>query len=246
MMSYVTVLSRTLLPLLLSVASCATTPKRAPAPVQSQVPDALPPQVAQQSRERPPLPYSGLYTAREALIDVLAGQWTYLGTGRWPGSNRTHACAYHNGKVFIVDVYCTLTDSNAFRVDVLSPERGRLRIYAESNGPISDARRDDYFIFLVESEPPPAAGSWATSLTLSMSLAELQQYEALRYEAFLPACYVGVRHGEARGGCLDEYAPAAQSYRAEHEKFIDDPGAAYYQLVHILRKQAMRFGYDPL
>ena len=78
-----------------------------------------------------------------------------------------------------------------------------------------------------------------------MSLAELQNYEALRYEAFVPACYLGVRHGEARGGCLDEFAPAAENFRAEHERFIDDPGTAYYQLVRILRKQAMRFGYDP-
>ena len=240
-----TALSRTSWPVFFLLVACATTSKQTATTISPPTPSSASTAVEQPEQAPAPLQASGLYTVHEALKDVLVGDWTYLGTGPWPGNNRLHACVYHNGNVFIVDVYCTITESHAFRVDILSPSRGRLRIYAEANGPISSVSRDAYFIFSVESEPPPPANTLVLPLSLSMSLADMQRYESSRYDAYLPACYLGIRHGEVRGGCLDKYADAKESFRAEHQRFIDEPDATYFQLLKILRKQALRFGYDP-
>ena len=59
-----------------------------------------------------------LYPLDEALQDALAGTWQHLGTGSWYGNSRVHACVYRNDRVFVVNVYCTLKEPNAFRLDV--------------------------------------------------------------------------------------------------------------------------------
>src|SRR5690349_16928141 len=78
--------------------------------------------------ERKPAPprQQGLYTAEEALRDVLSGELQFIGTGRWPGVERSRACAFRNERVVVVNAYCTLNEVQAFRIDVYSPERGRV------------------------------------------------------------------------------------------------------------------------
>src|SRR5689334_4119758 len=83
------------------------------------------------------MPVAGLYPADEAVRDALSGPWQYVGTGQWPGIRRMYACAFRNERVLVVNVYCGVKETPAFRVDVYSPTRGRVRIYAEAKGPLS-------------------------------------------------------------------------------------------------------------
>src|SRR5262245_14985255 len=55
-----------------------------------------------------------LYAADEALRDVLSGELEYIGTGRWPGVERSSACAFRNQRVLVVNAYCTLKETPAF------------------------------------------------------------------------------------------------------------------------------------
>jgi len=93
--------------------------------------------------------------------------------------------------VIVVNAYCSLRDTQAFRVEVYSPTRGRVRIYAESAAPVSGHVRQQYFSFTAESEPPPGPGAPVPTLALGMSFAELQRYDEQRYKAYLPACCTG-------------------------------------------------------
>src|SRR5204862_2617314 len=122
------------------------TAPEAPAPQPVPVPPSPP------VPEREP---TGVYSLNEALSDALSGPWTYIGTGPWTGNQRVKACAYRNERVLVVNVYCTIKEVKAFRVDVFSPTRGRVRIYAEAKAPVSTIRRREYFTFTGESEPPP-------------------------------------------------------------------------------------------
>src|SRR4051812_40256554 len=113
--------------LLLALGCARVSPPEAPPPepVPPPVPAPPPPIVP------PPQP-TGVYSLGEALEDALSGPWTYLGTGPWTGNQRVKACAYRNERVLVVNVYCTIKEVKAFRVDVFSPTRGRVRIYAEA------------------------------------------------------------------------------------------------------------------
>src|SRR5262245_47152956 len=106
-------------------------------------PRAARPPAAEDVWEPEPPRAPGLYSATEALRDVLSGELEYIGTGRWPGMERMRACAFHNQRVVVVNAYCALHEPHAFRVDVFSPQRGRVRIYAEANGAISARPRRD-------------------------------------------------------------------------------------------------------
>src|SRR5688500_12702466 len=181
-MSHQTLRLSLLVPSLLA-AACAAPQAERPRPAATVTPPSVVSPV-----ERP---VSGLYGADEALRDALSGPWEYLGTGDWPGISRTEACAFRNDRVLIVNVYCTITETQAFRVDVYSPTRGRVRIYAESSGPVSTFTRTDYFTFTAETEPPPGPDERLPPLSLAWSFAELSAYDAQRYRAFLPACYGG-------------------------------------------------------
>ncbi|HMI89957.1 MAG TPA: hypothetical protein VK509_01275 [Polyangiales bacterium] len=190
-------------------------------------------------------PQAEMYSPEEALRDVMSGALEYLGTGRWPGIERSRSCVFRNQRVLVVNVYCSVTEAYAFRLDVYSPQRGRVRIYAESTGPISIRDRALYMTFTAESEAPPGPLLRAPPIALSMSLEQLQSYEQQRYDAFLPGCYGGVRHNEPIGGCLGPLAPHHDAWAAYNRAFLAHANADWYQVVRQMRELAKRHGEDP-
>lgn len=196
--------------------------------------------VAPPAQEAPP-PERKLYSAQEALDDVLSGELEYLGTGRWPGVERSRACAFRNQRVLIVNDYCTLSETQAFRIEIYSPERGRVRIYAETHGALSAHRRRDYFSFMVESSPVPTDPR-LPPLTLAASYDQLRSYEQQRYEAFLPGCYGGEQHQQHVGGCLGALAPRASEWAADNRAFLERASDEWYRVVRQMRELATRYG----
>jgi hypothetical protein len=179
-----------------------------------------------------------LYPLDQAVADALSGPLTHIGTGKWYGIARLHACAYRNQRVIVVNVYCTVKETRAFRVDVFSPRYGHVSIYAEGKVPISTIRRDEYFTFKAKTEPTPDEDSGLPQLGLSMSFAELQAYDKARYERFLPGCYGGVELQRPQGGCLDALAPRATEWAERNGTFLREPPAEWYRLVQELRARA--------
>lgn len=192
----------------------------------------------------PPAP-KGLYSAQEALRDVLSGELEYIGTGRWPGVERSRACAFRNQRVVIVNAYCTLNEVNAFRIDVYSPQRGSVRIYAETKGALSTRQRRDYFTFTVESSPPPSSAARLPPLRLAMPYEELRSYEQKRYEAFLPGCFGGEKYEQPVGGCLGELAPRHTEWAAQNRAFLDRASDDWYRVIRQMRTLAARYGVHP-
>ena len=190
-------------------------------------------------------PAEGLYPADEALRDALSGPWQYLGTGKWPGIRRMYACAFRNDRVLVVNVYCGITDRQALRLDVYSPTRGRVRIYAEAKAPVSARSRQDYFTFLAESEPLPGAEARMPPLSLAMSFQALRAYEEQRYGAFLPACFGGQELSHARGGCLGALAAHAPEWSARNRAFLEHASEEWYRVVRGMRDLAARYGKEP-
>lgn len=193
----------------------------------------------------PARPVSALYGPEEALRDMLSGSLLYLGTGPWPGNGRMHACAFRNQRVIVVNVYCSIKDSQAFRLEVYAPKRGRVRIYAESKAPVSARTRQDYFTFTAESEPPPAASARLGPLDLSMSFDALRTYDEARQAAYLPACYGGLERQQMRNGCLGPLAPQAAAWSKQNRGFLERANGDWYRAVSELRAQAARYGKDP-
>ena len=229
-------------PLLLIVAcatsACSTTPPATPV--------ARPAKTAVVEAREPARPAEGgLYAPDEALRDVLSGGLEYIGTGRWPGIERSRACAFRNQRVVIVNAYCTITETQAFRLDVYSPERGRVRIYAEGRAPLSAHSRPDYFTFVVESEPPPARDARTAAIALTMSYQELQRYEQQRYDALLPGCYGGEKRDQRVGGCLGALAPHADRWAARNRTFFEHASSDWYRVIRELRALALRYGREP-
>jgi hypothetical protein len=222
--------------------ACAkvTTPEPPPA---LPVPAAPEPPAAPATPARP-VP-TGIYSLEEAVADALSGPWTHVGTGPWTGNHRVQACAYRNERVLVVDVYCTIKEVKAFRVDVFSPSRGRVRIYAEARAPISTLTRRDYFTFTAESEPPPGRRAALPPLDLAMSFQQLLDYDGRRYRAFLPSCYGGVEIDRRLGGCLRGLTPHASAWAAANRGFLRDPPDGWYRLVRALRTLAGEHGVDP-
>jgi hypothetical protein len=188
---------------------------------------------------------TGVYGLNEAVQDALSGPWTYIGVGPWTGSNRVQACAYRNDRVIVVNVYCTISEVKAFRVDVFSPTRGRVRIYAEAKAPVSTVTREDYFTFNAESEPLPGWRVRLPPVSLTMSFPELQDYDLRRYQGFLPSCYGGVEINRPQGGCLRELAPRAAEWAATNRSFLRTPPEDWYRVVRELRALARQHGKDP-
>jgi hypothetical protein len=224
---------------MLLIMACST-----PVPVERPVrqPASAAPVTAKPSR--PPRRESALYTPEEALRDVLSGELQYLGTGEWPGIERSRACAFRNARVLVVNVYCTRTDTHAFRIDVYSPQRGRARIYAEANGPITIRDRALYFTFMVESDTPPGSDPRATGVALTMSYEELQRYEQRRADALLPGCYGGERNKQAIGGCLGALTPRASRWAAQNRAFLEHANGDWYRVVGQMRALAQQHGVD--
>jgi hypothetical protein len=191
-------------------------------------------------------PESGLYSAHAALRDVLSGELEYIGTGPWPGVERLRACAFRNQRVLVVNAYCSLYEQPAFRIEVYSPEHGRVRIYAETRGVVSRRPRGDYFTFMVEGSPPPAAAAQLPALTLRMPYEQLRRYEQQRYSAFLPSCYAGEQNERAVGGCLGALAPRHGEWAAENRAFLEHANDDWYAVVRKLRALATRYGVEPV
>lgn len=226
----------------LLVAGCTAPPK----PTTRPVVERPQPRAAVRPLDEPyPQPKGLLYTADEALRDALSGRWEFLGTGRWHGNARMHACVFRNRRVFIVNVYCTPTDRQALRVDVYSPKRGRIRLYAEGPRPISAQRRRDYFTFTAESEPPPSRGSGLPRLSLGMPFGALADYDRRRYEAYLPSCFAGEELSRERHGCLGRLRGQGAAWAADNHAFLKAASADWYRMVRELRAAALRHGMDP-
>jgi len=219
---------------------CAKVAPPEPPPPQ---PPPLPPPPAP-VEVRPPEP-AGIYALGEALQDALSGPLTYVGTGPWTGNARVKACAFRNERVLVVNVYCTIKEVKAFRVDVFSPARGRVRIYAEAKAPISTLTRRDYFTFTAESEPAPGPRARLPPVTLTMSFDELLAYDGRRYKAFLPSCFGGVEIGRRQGGCLKGLSGHASEWAEANRAFLREPPQDWYRVVNQLRALAVQHGQDP-
>jgi hypothetical protein len=232
---------RTWLVAMLALACAKVTVPERPAPSPTPpppVPLTPPPPVA-------PRQPTGIYGLNEAVEDALSGPWTYVGTGPWTGNQRVKACAYRNERVLIVNVYCTIKEVKAFRVDVFSPTRGRVRIYAEGRAPISTLTRRDYFTFTGESEPAPSRRAGLPPVSLAMSFSDLLSYDGRRYRAFLPSCYGGVEIDRRQGGCAPGLASHTSAWAASNRTFLRDPPPTWYRLVTELRALARQHGQDP-
>lgn len=187
----------------------------------------------------------GLYSAQQALRDALSGPLEYVGTGRWPGVERSRACAFRNGRVVVVNAYCTLNETPALRVDVHSPQRGLVRFYVEAEGPVSARQRNDYFTFTVETSPVADRAVGLPRLTLAMGYEELRRYEQRRYDAYLPSCFGGEKSHRQVGGCLGQLQPRASEWAARNRVFLDRANDDWYRLVRELRILAGRYGTHP-
>jgi hypothetical protein len=223
-----------LLPL---VAACMTSQPTAPPvgwpePVATREPD----------RPLPRVQETALYAADEALDDVLSSHLEYVGTGRWPSIERSQACAFRNRRVLVVNIYCTLTETHAFRIDVYSPQRGRVGIYAEANGRFSTKRRHEYFTFRLESAPPPGPETRLPPMTLAMSYEDLQSYERQRYAAFLPGCHGGEERSHKVGACLGSLAPQATEFAARNRAFLERGSDEWYRVIRQMRELAALYG----
>jgi hypothetical protein len=223
------------------VVACATATVVEP-PVQAKAPV---PQVVPAVQAPLPAPREGLYAADEALRDALSSSWQHVGTGRWPGINRMYSCAFRNERVLIVNVYCGTVDARAFRLDVYSPKRGRVRIYAEASGPILARVRQQYFTFMAESEPPPGPEAHMPPLALTMSFAQLRAYDEQRYRAYLPACFGGQEHARARADCVGTLAERGSEWASQNRSFLDGANDDWYRVVRAMRVLATRYGKDP-
>jgi len=186
-----------------------------------------------------------LYPVDEALRDVLSGELEYVGTGRWPGIERSYACAFRNQRVLVVSAYCAPKETPAFRLDVYSPERGRVSIYAEARGGVSARNRASYFTFTAASAPAPTPDTLIPPVALAMSYDDLQHYERRRYAAFLPSCFGGERHAQREGACLGALAPHADAWAARNRDFLEHANSDWYHVVGKLRELANRYGRDP-
>lgn len=220
------------------IAGCATSaPVVHPTPPKAKV-------VAPAPVAAPAAP-SGLYAVDEALRDVLSGELEFIGRGRWPGIERSRACAFRNDRVVVVLAYCTITEVQAFRIDVYAPDRGRMRVYAEARGPVSTLKRDDYFTFLVESEPPPDAATGIAPITRTMSFPQLHQYEQQRYDARLPECYGGELIEAPVGRCFDQLVDRYAPWTTRNGAFLEHASEDWYRVIRQMRTLAARHGVDP-
>jgi hypothetical protein len=223
--------------LLASVAACVN--------VQPSAPPAVEPALPATSQPTTPSRPGELYPVDEALRDVLSGELHHLGTGRWPGIERSYACAFRSERVLAVNAYCTLNESPAFRVDIFSPERGRVSIYAEARGSFSVRDRASYFTFTATSAPAPGASARIPPVRLAMSYEELREHERKRYAAYLPSCYGGERRGQAENACLGPLALHANEWLARNRDFLEHANGDWYRVVREMRALATRFGRAP-
>jgi hypothetical protein len=212
-------------------AGCFTDPP----PTQNPTPPVV--------NEPPPRPAGDLpYPLDEAVADALASPLTHVATGPWFGIYRVDACMYRNDRVLVVDVYCTTKEMSSFRVDVFSPTRGRVTIYAEATKPISTLTRADYFTFKAEVEP----ATNIPRITLDMPLTRLRAADEARYKKTGPACWGGIeivyRAARPTGQCRGELEPKGAAWSDRNLPFLTHANGDWYRLVRELRAQAVTNG----
>ena len=202
------------------------------------------------------------YSPIEALADVRSGPLQHIGTTVWPGVFQIPSCVYRNSRVIVIDVYCTTKEINTFSILVLHPERGRVRIYAEAQAPISTIDRSRYQQWTLDSEDPPPAGRISPALSTSMNLDQLLAWEQQRNKLYLPGCWV--EHWSARdfpagtsagvigafaerqaasgqGKCRRKGREVAKEWAALAPR-LSDPPPAWYALVKTFRALAPKHG----
>ncbi|SRR5258706_1049084 len=219
----------------LVVAACSSAPPRtepvrtepvrtAPAPAGSAQPLLATPPTRDRLR---------VYSPTEAVEDALSSPLQHLGTGPWFGIFRIDACAFRNERVIVVDIYCTHKEMSSFGVIIMSPERGRVRLYAEATKtPISTIRRDRYHTFKAEMDP-----AWPEALSsLGMDFAALQTYEERYYHVDGPACFMNKSNlPEPAVGCIHGGEPLLEAWKTAAESYLDSPPDSWYRLVVQLR-----------
>ncbi|HEY0252683.1 MAG TPA: hypothetical protein VGC41_14205 [Kofleriaceae bacterium] len=171
-----------------------------------------------------------LYTISEALEDLASGPLVFIGTGEWFGTYAIHACAYRNSRVIVVNIYCTAKEQPAFSVIVISPTRGHLTIYAESDSAISKLARAEYMTFRLESEPPVPDDP----LSIDFTYAELRAWDERRYNAQTGACWSG--DGD---GCSKELEPRLEAWLPSAKEFLATPPPALFHLVKDMHARAI-------
>jgi hypothetical protein len=182
-----------------------------------------------------PAAANALYTIPEALDDLAASPLAFIGTGEWFGNASIHACAYRNDRVIVVNVYCTRKETPALGLIVLSPARGRVRIYVEDDAAISTLKRKDYQTFRAEAQPPLDADP----PRLDFTYAELNAWEERRYHAGQGACWLESGYGD----CSDRLAVDASgraAWSASTKTFLADPPESWYALTKDLHGRATR------
>ena len=194
-----------------------------------------------------------MYSPFEALADAAAAPLEHVGTAVWPGIFEIPSCVYRNGRVVVVDVYCTTNEMNSASLLVLHPTRGRVKIYAEDRRPISTIPRGGYLHWKMESEELPPAGKIAPPLAVGMNLAELVTWEQRRYDLSPPACWVsrwtGARPGSASppsdASCRRKTPEAVRAWSAATVGFGQPPDV-WYSLIEQFRALAKKHGkVDP-
>jgi hypothetical protein len=177
-------------------------------------------------------PRAPLYTITEALEDVAASPLEFIGTGEWFGNASIHACAYRNARVIVVNEYCTANEMPALGLIVISPTRGRLKIYAEADAAISTLTRADYQTFNAEVQPPLQC----EPATLEFSYAELNAWEERRYNSHEGACWYANAEESCSGGLL----PQLEAWTESAKPFISEPPASWYRLIKDLHARVSR------
>jgi hypothetical protein len=181
-----------------------------------------------------------MYALDEALADALSGPLVHIATGPWFGLSRINACVYRNERVFVVNIYCTTKEMNAFSIVVFSPARGRAVIYAEAEKPISQLRRPDYFTFKAETHPnvpdpfPPVSLAW--------SYGQLTAWDEKRYYKYAPGCWGGIEIRNPTHGCLRELKGHANTWMQRNHEFLDNPPEDWYRILREMRARAKRDG----
>ena len=158
-----------------------------------------------------PRAHAILYPLDEAFHDALySGLQECKGTGPWHRERsrpRVRVIRPGHARILVVNVYCTPKEAQAFRLDVYSPTRGWVRIYAEAKVPISTVRRRASFSFNAEAQPPPRPEAAGPPLALAVCVRGAATVRSLAVERILPTCYGGVEIHRPQGGCLGDLAP---------------------------------------
>ena len=210
------------------LAGCVAPAPPPPVFAPAAPPPASPPAAAEPAPAAPAAP-TALYPIEDAIADVLSGPLEYVGAG---GGQGVLECVYRNARVLVMDAYCTARAGKAFGVDVLSPTRGRVHIYAEAKQPIRGLAPSAYTSFYVESQLPATGVAPALSLSLA-SYDDVAAAFRAHVKQFPPSCVVGteVKWKQACAKTLDALAPA---FFERTVAFVRTPPEAWTKLVNAI------------